>query len=46
MVEAGARGYLLKNTHRQELTVAIKEVYNGGRYYCKSISKLIGAEYK
>src|SRR5438309_8320849 len=30
MLEAGARGYLLKNTNKQELLQAVKVVYEGG----------------
>lgn len=38
MLEAGARGYLLKNAHKDELCHAIKTVYNGGEYYCAATS--------
>ncbi|PWU00670.1 MAG: DNA-binding response regulator [Bacteroidetes bacterium] len=42
MLEAGARGYLLKNTHKAEIIEAIKTVYNLDTYYCKSTTnKLI-----
>ncbi len=41
MVEAGARGYLLKNTHKDELRSAIRKVYEGGTYYSKEIAKYI-----
>lgn len=39
MVEAGARGYLLKNTNKDELLQAAKSVYQGGTYYCSETSK-------
>ncbi|GEO03171.1 DNA-binding response regulator [Adhaeribacter aerolatus] len=35
--EAGATGYLLKNTGREEMVCAIKIVANGGRYLCSEI---------
>jgi DNA-binding NarL/FixJ family response regulator len=38
MLEAGARGYLLKNTDRQELLEAAMTVYEGGVYYSKATS--------
>ena len=46
MLEAGARGYLLKNTTKQELFEAIKTVASGEVYYCNDTSvkmaRLIG----
>ena len=39
MLEAGAKGYLLKNTTQHELTEAIKAVYNGGTHFCNSTSE-------
>ncbi|HMK05164.1 MAG TPA: response regulator transcription factor [Ferruginibacter sp.] len=42
MMEAGAKGYLLKNAHKTEIIEAIKTVYRQGMYYCKQTSdKLI-----
>jgi len=42
MMEAGAKGYLLKNTHKTEIANAIYSVCNGEMYYCKETSdKLI-----
>lgn len=38
MLEAGARGYLLKNTNKNELIQATKAVYEGSTYYCKATS--------
>lgn len=42
MMEAGARGYLLKNAHKTEIIEAIKAVNGHDVYYCKQTSsKLI-----
>lgn len=38
MLEAGARGYLLKNTNKHELLQATKAVYEGSTYYCTATS--------
>lgn len=38
MLEAGAKGYLLKNTTKEELLAAAKTVYNNGKYFCNSTS--------
>jgi len=38
MLEAGARGYLLKNTNKAELLQAVKAVYGGSTYYCMATS--------
>ncbi len=43
MLEAGAKGYLLKNADKQEILDAISSVYEDRVYYCKSTSaKLAG----
>lgn len=34
MLEAGAKGYLIKNAHKSEIMDAIKTVYNEQPYYC------------
>ncbi len=39
MLEAGARGYILKNTTRFELIQAIKTVKAGHTYYCNATSR-------
>jgi DNA-binding NarL/FixJ family response regulator len=39
MLEAGAKGYVLKNTNRQELQEAVNAVYNGGSYFCNATTK-------
>lgn len=42
MIEAGAKGYLLKNAHKNDILEAIAAVYNKDMYYCKETSdKLI-----
>ena len=38
MMEAGADGYILKSTTKEELSEAIQAVYNGGTYFCNSSS--------
>jgi DNA-binding NarL/FixJ family response regulator len=38
MLEAGAKGYLLKSAHKSEIFEAIKAVYKHETYYCKSTS--------
>ncbi len=38
MLEAGAKGYLLKNTHKAEVLQAVKAVYKGETYYCNATS--------
>ena len=38
MLEAGAKGYLLKNAHKDEIIDAIKTVNDGKTYYCKTTS--------
>jgi DNA-binding NarL/FixJ family response regulator len=41
MMRNGARGYLLKNTSKEELVIAIKAVYNGETYIPKSLNQKI-----
>ena len=38
MLEAGARGYLLKNAHKQEIIEAVKMVNEHHTYYCSATS--------
>jgi DNA-binding NarL/FixJ family response regulator len=38
-LQAGASGYIVKNAKKDEITEAIKEVYQYKKYYCKSTSK-------
>jgi len=39
MLDAGARGYLLKNTSHTEILEAIEQVANGQTYYCQETAK-------
>jgi len=39
MMEAGAKGYLLKSTNPDEIHAAILQVHEGKSYYCSEISK-------
>ena len=47
MLNSGAKGYLIKNAHKDEILDAIESVFKGNPYYCKSTSlklaKLIAA---
>jgi DNA-binding NarL/FixJ family response regulator len=38
MLEAGAKGYLLKNANKNEILEAIQEVYQDKAYYCRHTS--------
>ncbi|RYY93946.1 MAG: response regulator transcription factor, partial [Chitinophagaceae bacterium] len=38
MLEAGARGYLLKNASKEEIFTAVEAVYRGEIYFCSSTS--------
>lgn len=44
-LKAGIKGYLPKNTTKDELLLAINEVYNGREYFSKSISDIILKSY-
>jgi DNA-binding NarL/FixJ family response regulator len=39
MLEAGARGYLLKNAHKDEIIAAIEAVFRDQTYYCNHTSR-------
>ena len=39
MLEAGAKGYLIKNANKDQIVEAIKTVYTGDPYYCKTTSR-------
>ena len=41
MLEAGAKGYLLKNAHKSEIINAITNVYENKNYYCSQTSFLL-----
>jgi len=38
MLEAGAKGFLLKNTDKREIIEAIEQVYEGNSFYCRHTS--------
>jgi DNA-binding NarL/FixJ family response regulator len=38
MLEAGAKGYLIKNAGKEQIIEAIKTVYNSEPYYCRTTS--------
>lgn len=44
-IQAGVKGYLPKNVHKEELICAIKQVSNGKEYYNNSISTTIFRNY-
>jgi DNA-binding NarL/FixJ family response regulator len=39
MLEAGAKGYLLKNTKKPEVLQAVEDVFEGKTYYCHETSE-------
>ena len=39
MLEAGAKGYLLKNAHKDEIIAAIQAVFQDQTYYCNHTSR-------
>lgn len=41
MIEAGARGYLMKSTHKTQIEEAIRRVYEGSTYFCPHSSARI-----
>lgn len=41
MLQVGARGYVSKNSSREEMYKAIIEVYNGNKYVCDEIKTII-----
>ena len=44
-IEAGASGYLLKDTSREELLKAIKTIHQGGKYFSGDVSKALVDRY-
>jgi len=46
MLEAGAKGYLIKNAHRHEIIAAVKAVHNQENYFCNhssfKLARMIG----
>jgi len=41
MLNAGASGYLIKNTDKEEMVRAIRNVYEGGLYFSDAVKQLI-----
>ena len=39
MLEAGAKGYLLKNAHKNEIIAAVESVHRNQTYYCNHTSR-------
>lgn len=39
MMQLGAKGFVTKNSTKEEMIQAIMEVYNGGNYICKEIKE-------
>ena len=37
MLKAGAKGYVTKNSSREEMTFAIVKIFNGGQYICDEV---------
>jgi DNA-binding NarL/FixJ family response regulator len=46
MVDAGAKGFLLKNTNIQEVKTAIDTVMNGGNYFSQELMQSLLRSYK
>jgi DNA-binding NarL/FixJ family response regulator len=46
MVDAGAKGFLLKNTNLQEVKAAIDTVMNGGNYFSQELMQSLLRNYK
>ena len=44
-VQAGADGYILKNSPTEELITAVKEVANGGKYFAQEVSRIMALNY-
>lgn len=44
-IKAGAKGYLHKNTTREEMLIAIETIYKGSDFYSENISKIILRSY-
>ena len=45
MTDSGAKGYLFKNSDKEELLLAIKRVHEGGVYFSSALTlNLLGAE--
>jgi DNA-binding NarL/FixJ family response regulator len=45
MLQAGAKGYVTKNSPVEKLKLAITEVYAGRKYICSEIKNLLTGEH-
>jgi two-component system, NarL family, response regulator DegU len=45
-LEAGAYGYMLKDSEKEELLMAIKKIHKGEKYYGASVSQIMMDSYK
>ena len=44
MIQLGAKGYVTKNSTREEMVEAIREVSNGNEYICREIREKMNAD--
>lgn len=44
MLQIGAKGYVTKNSSREEMIKAILEVYNGNKYICEEIKDILSEQ--
>lgn len=44
MMQCGARGYITKNSSKDEMLDAITEVYNGKEYICQEVKNILAAQ--
>lgn len=45
MLQAGAKGYILKNTGKEELVTAIKKVMSGDTYFSSDVSNIMMSQF-
>ncbi len=44
MIQAGAMGYITKNSSQEEMAIAIMEIYNGRKYICREIKETLSRQ--
>jgi DNA-binding NarL/FixJ family response regulator len=44
MIQAGAMGYITKNSSHEEMAIAIVEIYNGRKYICREIKETLSRQ--
>jgi DNA-binding NarL/FixJ family response regulator len=44
MIQAGAMGYVTKNSSHEEMGIAIVEIYNGRKYICREIKETLSRQ--